>query len=95
MEQGANTTYVAYNATARRFSRELEIKALVNYRDYHSSTHAGGWRMNVQASSEACRCRHSRARRRFYLLSAGAQAQAAHDWYHNFDLQCGAIPRLG
>jgi len=25
----------------------MELKALVNYRDFHSLTHAGDWRMNI------------------------------------------------
>ena len=43
MEPGANTTYVRYRAAARRGGGpvRLALRALVNYRDFHATTHAG------------------------------------------------------
>src|SRR5437867_4385815 len=40
MQHGANTTYVRYKLVRASRALELTVKALVNYRDYHSSTHA-------------------------------------------------------
>src|SRR5439155_20733224 len=48
MQQGANTTYVQYKLVRASQPLELTIKALVNYRDYHSSTHPGDWQMSIQ-----------------------------------------------
>src|ERR1700739_874229 len=48
MGQGENTTYAQYTLLRGGQSVELELKALVNYRDFHSSTHAGDWQMRVE-----------------------------------------------
>jgi predicted glycogen debranching enzyme len=48
MQQGANTTYIYYKLVRASRSLKLTLKALVNYRDYHSSTQAGDWHMNIQ-----------------------------------------------
>src|SRR5271166_4749978 len=47
MQHGENTTYVQYCLARGSKNLALSIKMLVNYRDYHSSTHAGNWQMNV------------------------------------------------
>jgi predicted glycogen debranching enzyme len=48
MRQGENTTYIQYTVVRASSPLEMELKALVNYRDFHSLTHASGWRMNVE-----------------------------------------------
>ena len=52
MEQGQNTTYVRYEVLRATGPLTLRLEAFVNYRDYHSTTHAEGWRMEV-APAEA------------------------------------------
>ncbi len=47
MQQGTNTTYVQYTLLEGSAPIEMELKALVNYRDFHALTHAGDWRMRV------------------------------------------------
>jgi predicted glycogen debranching enzyme len=47
MQPGANTTYVRYDLRRATASLMLTVKALVNYRDHHSSTHAGDWQMQI------------------------------------------------
>ncbi len=81
MEQGANTTYVQYRLLRGLEPAALDIKALVNYRDYHATTRADGWRMQVDvapgglvvtAFDGACQLR---------LLAEGATAEPAQEWY--------------
>jgi len=48
MQQGENTTFVQYSLIRASNALELECKTLVNYRDYHSTTHAGNWQMQVE-----------------------------------------------
>src|SRR5262249_6103954 len=48
MRQGENTTYVQYTLVRANNTLEIESKALVNYRDYHATTHAGNWRMKIE-----------------------------------------------
>ncbi len=47
MQQGMNTTYVQYTLLKGSAAIEMELKALVNYRDFHGSTHAGDWKMHI------------------------------------------------
>ena len=86
MEQGENTTYVTYKMLRGSRPLQLDVKALVNYRDYHSSTHAGGWRMDVQSVDKGLRVQAFEGAAPIFLLSAGALAQPEHNWYYNFDL---------
>jgi len=50
MRQGENTTYIQYSLVRGSAPLRLAVKALVNYRDFHSGTHAGDWRMRVEAA---------------------------------------------
>ncbi len=86
MQQGANTTYVEYRLVGASRPIQLEIKALVNYRDYHSSTHAGDWQMNIEPTEHGLRVTAFEGATPFYLLSAKATGEPAHAWYRNFEL---------
>src|SRR5271157_3340600 len=86
MQQGANTTYIGYKLVRASRPLELTVKALVNYRDYHSSTHAGDWRMKIQPVERGLRTEAFDGARPFWLLSSEASVEAAHEWYRNFDL---------
>jgi predicted glycogen debranching enzyme len=86
MEPEANTTYVRYTVRRARGPVALTLKALVNYRDYHATTHAGDWRMDVVPAAGGVRVTAFSGARSVLLLAAGAAAHAEHTWYHNFDL---------
>jgi predicted glycogen debranching enzyme len=86
MEQGANTTYVSYQLLRASSAVRLALKVLINYRDFHGSTHAGGWRMDVQPVERGLRVVAFPGATPLYLLSPNASAEAAHDWYRNYDL---------
>jgi predicted glycogen debranching enzyme len=86
MQPGANTTYVEYRLLRASRPLQLDFKALVNYRNYHASTRAGDWRMNVEAIENGLRVVAFDGAAPFYLLSTSASAVPAHDWYRNFDL---------
>jgi predicted glycogen debranching enzyme len=86
MEQGANTTYVSYKLARGCHPLQIEIKAFVNYRDYHTCTRAGGWRMNIERVENGLRISAFDGATPFYLLSRFVEAEPAHDWYYNFDL---------
>jgi hypothetical protein len=40
MRHGENTTYVQYTLVRGTGALDLDLKAFVNYRDFHSLTHA-------------------------------------------------------
>jgi predicted glycogen debranching enzyme len=86
MQQGANTSYIRYDLVRARQPLDLSLKALVNYRDYHSSTHASDWRMRIERVPSGLRVLAYEGATPFYLLSAQATAEPSHDWYRNFDL---------
>ncbi len=48
MKQGENTTFVEYTLTRASSPIEIEGKILVSYRDFHATTHADGWQMNIE-----------------------------------------------
>ena len=86
MQHGANTTYIRYSLLRGSQPVALDLRALVNYRDYHSTTHAGDWRMTIEPVSGGLCVRAFAGAAPFYLLSAQAAAEPAHDWYRNFFL---------
>ncbi len=86
MQQGSNTTYVRYDLVRGGRAAQIACKALVNYRDYHSTTHAGDWRMDVQPVENGLRVRAYDGAAPIYLLSSTAAGEAAHNWHHNYDL---------
>jgi glycogen debranching enzyme len=96
MQHGANTTFVEYrNLGAAGTVRggvtvDLAIKVMVNYRDLYAETRAGDWKMNVEAcetpGAKGMRVTAFEGATPFYLFSAAASAEAAHEWYYNYDL---------
>ena len=86
MEQGGQTTYVSYRVLAGIESLRLELRALVNYRDFHGATQAGDWRMAIDRVADGVRVRAFDSAVPFFVRGAGATCQAAHEWYRDFDL---------
>jgi predicted glycogen debranching enzyme len=86
MQPGANTTYVRYTLLRAGRPLRLQVKALVNYRDYHASTHAGDWRMKIEPVERGLRIEAFDGATPFYLLSTEAAVRPAHEWFRNFFL---------
>jgi predicted glycogen debranching enzyme len=86
MQQGANTTYVQYTMVEGSGSLEMELKGLVNYRDFHGATHAGDWRMSVEPVGHGVRVVAFESATPFYLMSAVATCEVRHEWYRDFFL---------
>jgi len=86
MQPGANSTYVEYRLIRGSRPMGLQLRALVNYRGYHGSTHAGDWRISVEPVERGLRVTAFDGATPYYLLSAAASAEPAHEWYRNFEL---------
>ncbi|HKW34285.1 MAG TPA: amylo-alpha-1,6-glucosidase [Candidatus Acidoferrum sp.] len=86
MKQGENTTYVQYSLLRGNRSIHLAIKALVNYRDFHSSTHAGNWQMKIESAERGMQITALDGTIPFYILSADAEFEARHEWYRDYFL---------
>lgn len=87
MEHGKNTTYVRYTLIRASLPAELHLKVLVNYKDFHANTHANGWQMSIQPTKHGVRVEAFDGAVPFYLLSANADINPRHDWYHNYFLR--------
>ena len=83
MRQDENTTYVQYSFVRGSGSLRLALKALVNYRDFHSITHAGDWRMRVESVERGIRVTAFDGAIPFYLLSAAAKWEPEHEWHRD------------
>jgi predicted glycogen debranching enzyme len=83
MRHGENTTYVQYSLVRGNGPFRLMVKALVNYRDFHSSTHAGDWRMRVEAAENGVQITAFDDAIPFYLLSANAKFEPKHEWHRD------------
>jgi len=81
MRQGENTTYIQYTLARGRGTLEMEWKALVNYRDFHSLTSSGNWRMNIAPVENGVRVLAFDGAIPFYLKSSSATCEPRHEWY--------------
>jgi predicted glycogen debranching enzyme len=86
MSHGENTTYVRYTMSRGGQSLELNLRTLINYRDFHSNTHAGDWHMEIDAVQHGLRITAFQGAIRFYLLSVNAQVEARHEWCRDYFL---------
>jgi predicted glycogen debranching enzyme len=94
MEQGANTTYVQYRLLRGQAPGELEVKALVNYRDYHGTTRGHDWQMRVECVPHGVKVTAYDGARPFALLADAGEADVAHAWHHGFSLAAEAARGL-
>jgi predicted glycogen debranching enzyme len=86
MEQGANTTYVRYELARASEPVTLAVRALVNHRDFHSTTRGAGWQMRVESVAGGLRVQAFEGARPFVVLADSAKAEPDHTWSHGFDL---------
>ncbi len=86
MEQGENTTYVRYRLLRAAGPATLDLKVLVNYRDYHGTTRGEGWQMRVEGVQNGLRVVAFDGAAPVVLLAAGAEVLAAHRWCYGFQL---------
>ena len=86
MEPGANTTYVSYRALRARAPVGLHLRVLVDYRDYHATTHGDGWRMDIAPIDHGLRVIAFEGARPLLLLADRGEARIAHTWYQSFEL---------
>src|SRR5207302_1082285 len=86
MEPSANTTYVRYQVLRARGPVGLQLRLLVNYRDYHATTRGDGWRMDIAPVTHGLRVIAYGGARALLLLADRGDARIAHTWYRGFDL---------
>ena len=87
MQHGENTTYVRYTVLRGGGPIDLVIKCFANYRDFHSNTHAGNWRMNIAPVTNGIRIIAFDGAAPFYLLSADGAFEPRQEWYRDCFLE--------
>ncbi len=83
MAHGENTTFVQYSLLRASGPLEMDIKALVNYRDFHSVTHARDWHMKIAEVDRGVMILPFEGATPFYLKSAEASCEPRHEWYRD------------
>ena len=84
MQQGENTTFVEYTLVRSSGPVQLEGKTLVAYRDFHSTTHANGWQMQIAPVEKGLRVVAFEGATPFFLRSPSAAFEPRHEWYRDF-----------
>ena len=85
MQQGANITYIRYQLQRGSYPVQLNLKALVNYRDHHGETKFGE-PMKIELVEYGVKVLAHDGAVPFYLLSDKAQAEPRNEWYLDFSL---------
>jgi predicted glycogen debranching enzyme len=81
MRPGENTTCIQYTLVRGSSALEMDLKVLVNYRDFHSLTHAGGWRMNIELVEQGVKVLAFDGAAPFYLKGTRGTCEPRHEWY--------------
>ncbi len=95
MQPGANTTYIFYHLLRATKPLSLNLKALVNYRDYHSRTQAHDWQMTAKLVDRGLSISAFPTAKPIFLLSDRADFIPTHQWYYGFDLAAERERGLG
>jgi predicted glycogen debranching enzyme len=83
MAQGENTTFIHYTVSRASSPLEIDLKALVNYRDFHSLTHAGDWHMKIAPIEDGVMVLPFDTATPFYLKGLQASCELHHEWYRD------------
>jgi predicted glycogen debranching enzyme len=83
MVQGENTTFIHYTLVRASSALEIDLKALVNYRDFHSLTRGGEWHMKIALVDYGVMVLPFDGATPFYLKSAQASCESQHEWYRD------------
>ncbi len=87
MQQGENTTFIEYTLARANQPLDLELKAIVNYRDFHSLTRAGDLHMKIDLAKGGVRVvAFDGAAVPFYLKSSQGSWESRYEWYIGYRL---------
>jgi predicted glycogen debranching enzyme len=86
MKDGENTTHVQYTLLRASGALTLDLKPYVNYRDFHSSTHAGDWRMRIDRVERGVQVTAFDGAVPFYILNENATTEIHHEWCRDYFL---------
>ncbi|MBC7881178.1 MAG: amylo-alpha-1,6-glucosidase [Anaerolineae bacterium] len=84
MQQGRQESYIRYTLLRASAPMGLSLKALVNYRDYHSRTSAGDWSMQVSSVQQGVEVNAYVGAKSLYVLSNRGTVELVNQWNNNF-----------
>ena len=85
MQPGRNTTYIRYRLLRSLYPIRLNLKVLVNYRDYHGETHESP-PLHVERIDRGIRVLAFEDAVPFYVRTDNGEVQLRSEWYRNFSL---------
>jgi predicted glycogen debranching enzyme len=87
MDPGANVTAVRYRVLRADGSMRLIVKALVDYRDFHATSHAGDRDLRIERVGPAVRVApNTVGATPIWLESDGGDVRLENAWYRDYDL---------
>ena len=90
MQPGENTTYIRYTLRRASGPLSLSIKAIVNYRDHHSTTQSVNegkiGQFQTQSHPRGLKVQAFDQATPFYLLTSRGQLMPANKWYQHYFL---------
>jgi predicted glycogen debranching enzyme len=86
MRDGANVSYVRYRVLRAISSLELQVRAFVNYRDFHGNTHAGDWRVSVTPCAGGFAVEAYAGATAFCVVAERGDVAIENVWYRDFVL---------
>ncbi len=84
MQPGANTTYIQYKLVRATGPMTLDIRSLVNYRDYHATTIMDDRDVDIQEVENGLSYILDEGAQPFYVLTDSAEITPQFDWYEDF-----------
>ncbi len=84
MQPGANTTYIQYKLTRATSPMTIDIRSLVNYRDYHATTIMDNRDVDIQAVENGLSYVLDDGAQPFYLLTDQAEITPQFDWHEDY-----------
>lgn len=95
MQQGADTTYIRYKLLRASGPLDLRLKIFVNYRDYHGSTSAGGWKMDIRPAESGVVVKAYEGAAPYYVIADKADVNIYNLWCYRFSLSLEEYRGLG
>jgi predicted glycogen debranching enzyme len=86
MKSGENTTYVSFALIRGRGPIELDVKVLVNHRDFHLTTHGAEWNPRIEAVEQGIEVVAFEGASPIYLKSSSGSWTPKNEWYRDYFL---------
>lgn len=88
MDYGKNTTYTRYTLLRSTITLHLNLKILVNYKDFHTNVHADDWQFGIASFPDRLEVEAFHGATKFAVHVVGkGDITPKHTWYRNYFLE--------